>query len=210
MFLLLVKGPSLKSKLGRISFVVSDFLVWFWGMGYGARGCAGGISLTLTSIPWAFSRRLFYRSVLNFFDIKLCLCRYWRGYRMPSAWSPRQSGYVARRNQKAIPLPASALAASVRPSGNTVCQMQGHFCELCLTLKKRKHNGWPLGIPRSELGRCQCFVLRCKEQSNPRSWPQGLHCWMKGPWAQPPGGLPPLSEPMLGDGRKLTGNPSTC
>lgn len=45
------EGPSLKSKLVRISFVMSDFLVWFWGMGDGSRGCVGGISLTLTPIP---------------------------------------------------------------------------------------------------------------------------------------------------------------
>lgn len=32
--LVIGEGPSLRSKLGRISFVVPDFLVWFegWGM----------------------------------------------------------------------------------------------------------------------------------------------------------------------------------
>lgn len=48
-------------------------------MGCGARGrCVGGITLILTSILWAFSRRLFYCSILNFFDIKVCLCSHWR------------------------------------------------------------------------------------------------------------------------------------
>ena len=39
-------------------------------MGYGAGGHVGGNPLTLTSTPSAFARRLFYRSILNFSDIK--------------------------------------------------------------------------------------------------------------------------------------------
>lgn len=121
MFLLLVKGPSLKSKLGRISFVVSDFLVWVWGMGYGTRGCVGGISLTLTSIPWAFSRRLFYCSVLNFFDIKVCLCSYWRGNRMHGSpvlhLQPLAKLRSCQKEQKAILLCTFASTAVLGLNG---------------------------------------------------------------------------------------------
>lgn len=34
----------------------------------------------------------------------------------------------------------------------------GPFCEVGLTSGKRKHSGWILGIPVTELERCQCFT----------------------------------------------------
>lgn len=142
--------------------------------------CVGGISRTLTSIPWAFPRRLFCCSVLNFFDIKVCLCSYWRGYR--KHWSPAFN----------LSPTAKLVSCQKEPkSNNSYYFCLGHwcwdlkehrlvdlwpFCELCLTSGNRKHNGWSLGIPMAELGRCRCFILRCKEQLNPRFWPQVCHC----------------------------------
>lgn len=50
MFLVLVKGPALQCKPGRIFCVISDSCLVLKG-GDGARGGMGGFSLMLASIP---------------------------------------------------------------------------------------------------------------------------------------------------------------
>lgn len=49
--LVIGKGASLKSKLEGFPLLFQIFLFGFEGWGDGARGCVGGVSLTLTSSP---------------------------------------------------------------------------------------------------------------------------------------------------------------
>lgn len=98
----------------------------------------------------SFLRRLFYCSVLNFFDIKVCLCNHWRGYRVhwSQAFTLKPSGKWLEVTPKEYSVSTMALGLK-----ETSCATWNHksFCKLCLASFKEEKTQWM--NPWDSLGR---------------------------------------------------------